>query len=69
MTETSFPATAVAGSRAVSGDRRRRPWEFLLEALHHSRRLQANRILNQYADLIAKSDQPAASDRGGLEGH
>ena len=38
----------------------------LLEALHHSRRLQAQRVLGQYRHLIARH-QPAdtASNAGG----
>jgi hypothetical protein len=38
----------------------------LLEALHHSRRLQAQRVLGQYRHLIARH-QPAdmASNTGG----
>ena len=64
MTEASLPAAAFAEPRAASDQDRRRasPWKFLLEALHHSRRLQAKRILGQYAALIATPGQHAASD-------
>ena len=65
MTEASLPAAAFAEPEAASGQGRQRqnhPWKLLLEALHHSRRLQAKRILGQYAALIATPGQHAASD-------
>ncbi|MGY4629217.1 hypothetical protein [Bradyrhizobium sp. USDA 4486] len=71
MTETSFPAAALVGSRTAFHRRRRRKGllEFLLQALHHSRRMQARRILGQYADLMAKPVQQVDSDMSGRESH
>jgi hypothetical protein len=70
MTEASFPATGLAGSQGVFDHHRRRRSlsTFLLEALHHSRRLQANRILRQHAHLITKPDQRVVSDTPSLAG-
>ena len=64
MTEASFPTVGRVRSQAVSdGERRpRRLSTLLLEALHHSRRLQAKRILGQYRHLIAEIDPRAVSD-------
>ena len=51
--------------RAFSCERseRRGLFTLVLDALHHSRRQQANQILWQYRHLIADADQCAAFNR------
>jgi hypothetical protein len=54
---TSFVSSTPASSRQISTANN--PFALLLDALHRSRRLQAERILGQYRHLIAKY-QPVA---------
>jgi hypothetical protein len=55
MRHTSFPsADIVSSAPAISGQTTKTKSQFalVLEALHHSRRLQAQRVLWQYRHLI-----------------
>jgi hypothetical protein len=68
MRHASFSTSIGASTPAISRKKPTRKSLFvsLLEALHHSRRLQAQRVLGQYRDLIARY-QPA-DDKGKIGG-
>jgi hypothetical protein len=63
-------STSTFSSPAISEDtpKRRSLFASLLEALHHSRRLQAQRALRQYRHLIARPDAAGATSNVGGEG-
>jgi hypothetical protein len=64
MRHASFPAIGFSASAPsfFRGKRRqRRLFTLILDALHRSRRLQAQRILQQYRHLVART--------GTAEGH
>jgi len=58
MRHASFSTGIGSSAPAISNRTTRRKGLFasLLEALHHSRRLQARRIIRQYRHLLASSE-------------
>jgi hypothetical protein len=75
MSDASLPANKIIDSDVVSSQRqsfqtqtnqlqakRKGFWSALLEALHHSRRLEAQRILRRYQHLIDSAAQHQARD-------
>jgi hypothetical protein len=68
MKHASF-STSIDSSTSVISSKtptRKNLFARLLEALHHSRRLQAQRVLGQYRHLIARYEPvaPTSSARG-----
>jgi hypothetical protein len=59
MRHASFPAATASLEADLRGRKTRRKGIFasVLEALHYSRRLQAQRILRQYQHLISQPEQ------------
>ncbi|HET7889080.1 MAG TPA: hypothetical protein VFL62_22865 [Bradyrhizobium sp.] len=60
MSDATLPSKAIADSEALSFQRKTRRRGFLtalVEALHHSRRLEAQRILRRYRHLIDAKDR------------
>ena len=59
MAQASFSLRAAASARTASQAIPKRPglFKFLLAMLHHSRRLQAERILRQHAHLFERSGE------------
>ena len=68
MKHASFPA---AGTTAVTviplGDKPKSLFASLLDALHHSRRIQAQCVLRQYRHLMSHGDQRRAIPQTNLE--
>jgi len=60
MIQASFSLKAIDPVRAESKAKPRRAgyFKFLLAMLHHSRRLQAERVLRQHAHLFERASQP-----------
>jgi hypothetical protein len=56
MRQASFPTDIDCSTPAISNRTTRGFFAVLLEALHHSRRLQALRVIGQYRHLIAQPD-------------
>jgi hypothetical protein len=68
MRHASFPTNIRSSTPATSSRTTRGFFAVLLEALHHSRRLQAHCILRQYRHLIAQPDAvDAKSNVGGQQ--
>ena len=59
MRHATISTSIVSSPSAISEDKptRRSLFASILEALHHSRRLQAQRVLAQYRHLIARHEQ------------
>jgi hypothetical protein len=75
MSDASLPANEITDSEVVSSQRqsfqtqtnqlqakRKGFWTAVLEALHHSRRLEAQRILRRYQHLIDSAGQHQIRD-------
>jgi hypothetical protein len=65
MRHALFPTTIISSTPSISPQipTAKNPFALLLDALHRSRRLQAERILRQHRHLIARyvaKHQPAA---------
>jgi hypothetical protein len=68
MRHASFSTGIESSTPAISNRTRKRFFAVLLEALQHSRRLQAQRILRQYRHLLARPDAvDAKSNVGGQQ--
>lgn len=71
MRQPSYPATGIFSSAAARGtrrpSRRKSLFAILLDALHESRRLQAELIVRRYQHLIVRA-QRAAKKAEGREG-
>jgi len=53
----SVPAETISVASAFSSHQgRRKLFAAIIDALHHSRRLQAERIIRQYRHLLASSE-------------
>lgn len=71
MTHASFPADGIDTAQpaiSIRPSRRKGLFAFLLDTLHHSRRIQSRRVLGQYRHLISRDDQRIAFPQPGLEG-
>ena len=72
MRQASYHATAVpSAGLVVSGRASKRIRIFyssIIDALHQSRRLQAQRILHQYRHLIARAPETMVHDPKSKEG-
>jgi hypothetical protein len=66
LKHASFPAAEIKSATIIFFPERRRGFfARFLNALHHSRRMQARRVLGQYRHLIDRAGQRAAGpDRG-----
>jgi hypothetical protein len=65
MKHASFP-TVIDSTIEVTARKpstRWSPFQWLLETLHHSRRLQAQRVLRQYRHLIARRETADAKSK------
>jgi hypothetical protein len=70
MSDASLPKNEIFHSEIVSSQRqssqhqtkRKGFWAALLEALHHSRRLEAQRVLRRYQHLIDSAGQHQTRD-------
>ena len=69
MRHASFSTSIASSPPAISEDRSTGKSLFarLLEALHHSRRLQAARVLAQHRHLIARYEPTDMTSRAGGE--
>jgi hypothetical protein len=68
MRHASYPNTGIDSSTptfSVQSPRRKRLFAALLEALHHSRRLQARHVIRQYRHLIPDAEPREADPRAG----
>jgi hypothetical protein len=63
MRHASFATSIASSTPAISQNQPTRKSLFasLIEALHHSRRLQAQRVIGQYRDLIARYEPADAT--------
>jgi hypothetical protein len=71
MTHVSYPADGIESARpaiSTGPSRRKSIFAFMLDALHHSRRIQSRRMLRQYRHLIFHGDQRIASSQPNPEG-
>jgi hypothetical protein len=71
MRHASFSTSIASSTPAIFQNEPTRKSLFasLLEALHHSRRLQAQRVLEQYRDLIARYEPADAKGKIGGDEH
>jgi hypothetical protein len=71
MRHASFSTSIASSTRAISQNKptRKSLFALLLEALHHSRHLQAQRVLGQYRDLIARYQPVDAKGEIGGDEH
>lgn len=71
MRHASFPATIDSATPAISrkASTRKSLLLRLLAALHHSRRLQARRVLAQYRHLIARPETADAKSNIADDAH
>ncbi len=70
MTHASYSADGIETARpliSIRPSRRRSIFAFVLDALHHSRRIQSRRALRQYRHLISHGDQRIAFPQPNLE--
>jgi hypothetical protein len=73
MRQSSYPATGILSSAAAR--RTRRPsrrkslFAILFDALHESRRLQAELIVRRYQHLIVRAQQRSAEKVAATESH
>ena len=70
MTQASYPADGIETARPVISirpSRRMSLFALVLDALHHSRRIQSRRVLQQYRHLISHGDQRTALAQPNLE--
>jgi hypothetical protein len=70
MTHASYSADGIESARPVISirpSRRKSIFAFILDALHHSRRIQSRRVLRQYRHLISHGDQRTALTQPNLE--
>ncbi len=69
MRHASFSTSIVSSTSTISPTKpaRKSLFAFLIEALHHSRRLQAQRLLGQYRHLIARHEPADAKVKVGGE--
>jgi hypothetical protein len=69
LKHASFPAAAVTPAATISsGSRPKSIFASLLDALHHSRRVQTRRVLTQYGHLVSPHDPRQTLDLLNLEG-
>lgn len=70
MKHASFPAVEIKSATIISFPEKRKSFfARFLEALHHSRHMQARRVLGQYRHLIDRSEQRGALDGQEGRGH
>ncbi len=70
MTHASYPAGGIETAQpaiSIRPSRRSGIFAFVLDALHHSRRIQSRRVLQQYRHLISHGDQRTALTQPNLE--
>ena len=70
MTHASYSADGIESARPVISirpSRRTSIFAFILDALHHSRRIQSRRVLRHYRHLISHGDQGTAFPQPNLE--
>lgn len=72
MRQASYPATALPSARPVASGRVSKLITIfflsILDALHRSRRRQAQRVLHQYRHLIARAPESMVHDPQSKEG-
>jgi len=71
LKHASFPAAAIAPAATISSSSKPKSifasiFASILDALHHSRRIQARRVLGQYRHLISPDD-PRQDHRQALD--
>jgi hypothetical protein len=71
MRQASFSTSIASSTPAISQHvpTAHSPFASLLDALHRSRRLQAERVLAQYRHLIAKYEPPAPTSNAEGDDH
>jgi hypothetical protein len=70
MTHASYSASGISTARPVISirlSRHKSIFAFLLDALHHSRRIQSRSALRQYRHLMSHGDQRTALFQPNLE--